>query len=312
MMNTKTWMRPASSGLEDLLSQIWIPEQQPKAVLQIAHGMAEHIGRYDAFAKFMAAHGYVVAMNEHAGHGKHAATLGYFSEENGTNYVVQDMYTLMSEVTAQYPDVPVFLMGHSMGSFLVRKYIATYNNASSELSGCILSGTAGRNSAVVLGKALAGFQKKVKGAKSPGKLLQTIAFGSYNKKISNPINDSAWLSTVDEVCLDYDEDAYCGFPFTAGGYYDLFSLLQEINTRDWAAKVPLNLPIYIFSGDQDPVGNYGKGTREVYESLKATNHENLTLKLYEGGRHEMLNEANKEMVYDDVLRWLDKQIRIDD
>jgi alpha-beta hydrolase superfamily lysophospholipase len=214
------------------------------------------------------------------------------------------MKALMEELTERYAGLPSFLLGHSMGSFLARKYVALYGE---ELSGCILSGTMGKNVALPLGKFLSTLQKKLKGPKSKGRLLTAISFGSYNRRIENPVNRCAWLSTVDEVCVDYRNDELCAFPFTAGGFYDLFTLLGEISAGDWAKRVPAALPLYIFSGEEDPVGGYGKGPREVYDALAQAGCADLTLKLYPGGRHEMLNEVNRREVYDDVLAWMDER-----
>ncbi|MDR0356907.1 MAG: lysophospholipase [Clostridiales Family XIII bacterium] len=294
--------RPAASGEGEIFSRIWSGEER-RAVVQIAHGMAEHSGRYADFARFLASRGYAVGMNDHAGHGRSAVTLGYFAEKDGMTYVVEDMKALTDDLKARYPGLPVFLLGHSMGSFLARKYVTRYGG---ELRGCILSGTAGKNGALALGKTLAFVQKKIMGAKSPGGLLSAIAFGSYNKRIKNPVNDFAWLSSLDKTCADYVNDEMCGFIFTAGGFCDLFELLGEVNAADWAGKIPASLPIFIFAGEEDPVGAYGRGPREVYDALAATGHEDLTLKLYPNGRHEMLNEVNKEEVYADVLTWLDE------
>jgi alpha-beta hydrolase superfamily lysophospholipase len=244
-------------------------------------------------------------MNEHAGHGACAETLGYFGEKNGMDFLVADMKSLTEVMKTDYPGTPVFLMGHSMGSFLSRKYIARYG---AELDGCILSGTAGANPLLAMGRVLSTIQKKIKGPKSPGLLLTKIAFGTYTKNIENPVNYSAWLSRDDDVCIAYAQDELCGFPFTAAGYNDLFNLMTEINKRDWAAKVPRELPLFLFSGDEDPVGNYGKGVTEVHERLKAAGIKDLTLTLYPGGRHEMLNETNKDEVYADVLAWLNAHI----
>jgi alpha-beta hydrolase superfamily lysophospholipase len=294
------WTRSASGGEGEIFSRMWAGGE-PRAVLQVAHGMAEHGGRYDDFARFMAERGYVVGMNDHAGHGRSAETFGYFAKRDGMDYVIEDMKALMDELTERYAGLPVFLLGHSMGSFLARKYITLYGET---LFGCLLSGTMGKNGALVFGKILAAGQKKLRGAKSAGKLLTVVTFGSYNRRIANPVNHCAWLSTVDEVCVDYRKDALCGFPFTAGGFYDLFTLLGEISAKGWAAQVPAMLPIYIFSGEDDPVGAYGRGPREVYDALAETGHADVTLKLYPGGRHEMLNEVNRRDVYGDVLAWL--------
>ena len=301
-VETKIWMRHASSGHEDILSKRWVGDEK-LAIVQISHGMSEHVERYNDFAEYLANHGFVVYMNEHAGHGEHADTLGFFADENGKEHVVTDMKTLHDEAVEDFPDLPVFLLGHSMGSFLARKYITHYGN---ELAGCILSGTSGSNPALGVGQLIANLQKKIKGPKSRGKFLTFMAFGSYLKRIKHPINANAWISRDDEVCKVYKNDKYCGFNFTAGGFSDLFSLLKEINQKDWAEKVPAQLPIYLFSGTEDPVGLYGKGVEEIFEKLRNSNHKDLTMKLYKGGRHEMLNELNKEEVYEDTLKWLQK------
>jgi alpha-beta hydrolase superfamily lysophospholipase len=317
------WLRPASSGQGEIFSRLWLPGAvmeaipsaptvtPPRAIIQIAHGMAEHSARYDEFARFLTGKGFVVCMNDHAGHGAHAdknGTLGYFADERGPYHVTEDMHSLFDAVIKKdstLSSIPKFLLGHSMGSFLSRKYISKYGG---ELAGCILSGTAGRNPALAAGKTLAALQVKVKGPKSEGKLLSKIGFGSYNKRIGSPVNCDAWLSTVDDVCIRYKDDPYCGFPFTALGFYDLFSVMGEISEPGWAPSVPKSLPLYIVSGAEDPVGAYGKGVTEVYDRLKKTGHEDVTLKIYPGGRHEMLNESNREEVYEDVLAWLNARL----
>ncbi|MDR1028702.1 MAG: alpha/beta hydrolase [Clostridiales Family XIII bacterium] len=301
----RQWTRPASCGEGEIFSRLWAGEEK-RAILQIAHGMSEHSGRYVDFARFMASRGYVVGMNDHAGHGRSARTLGYFAERDGPDHVIGDMKALMDELTARYAGLPTFLLGHSMGSFLARKYITRCGD---ELAGCLISGTMGKNRLLTLGKVISAVQKKLIGPKSRGRLLTLIAFGSHNKRIKHPVNVYAWLSTADEACVDFKNDALCGFHFTAGGFSDLFALVGEINAPDWAAKVPISLPIYIFSGAEDPVGAYGRGPTEVYEALAATGHANLKLKLYPNGRHEMLAELNRLEVYEDVLAWLDARVR---
>jgi alpha-beta hydrolase superfamily lysophospholipase len=303
-VENRQWKRPASSGREDIFSQLWAGSEK-KAIVQIAHGMCEYGARYDEFARYLAENGYVVCMNDHAGHGVHAETLGYFGEEKGLDHVVFDMKLLMDEVGEQYQELPLFLLGHSMGSFLARKYCTIYGD---ELAGCIFSGTAGHNPALGLGKRLAAIQKKVKDPKSTAKILTAMAFGANNKKVQNPVNAMAWLSRDDEVCIAYAKDRYCGFPFTIGGYYDLFSLMQEVTSKKWPSLVPKKLPVYLLSGSEDPVGNYGRGPIEVYKELKATGVEDVEIKLYPGGRHEMFNEINKEEVYADALEWLDRTL----
>ncbi len=300
MVERKNWKRPASSGEGEIFSQMWCGDKQ-RAVVQIAHGMAEHSERYDHFASFLAGHGYVVCMNDHAGHGPHAEVKGHFADEDGWEHVVRDMKNLMDEVAGQHAGLPVFLMGHSMGSFLSRSYITRYNG----LDGCILSGTMGKNGALGLGKLFASIIKATRGKKHTSPFLQKLSTGGFNKRIQDPISENAWLSTVDEVVAAYDADAHCGFAFTAGGYYDLFTGMQEVTAPQWAANVPDDLPIYLFAGDEDPVGNYGEGPQMVYDALKNTGQADVQIKLYPGKRHEMINESNRDEVYQDVLDWLE-------
>jgi alpha-beta hydrolase superfamily lysophospholipase len=302
----KEWLRPASSGREDILSLSWISIlDAPKAIVIIAHGMSETAVRYDLFARFLAEAGYAVYMNEHAGHGVHAETLGYFAEKNGMEYLIKDMKSLQDEATTAYPGMPVFLFGHSMGSFLSRRYITKYGDA---LAGCILSGTAGDNSALGLAKFLSSTQKAIKGPKSPGVLITKIAFGSYTNKIDKPVNAAAWLTRDDDICFKYAADPYMGFPFTAAGYLDMFTLMGQVSGMKWAKQVPIELPIFIFSGDADPVGGYGKGVKQVHSRLREVGVKDLKMKLYPEGRHEMLNELNKEEVFADIQEWLDAHL----
>lgn len=296
----KEWTRPASSGEGEIFSRSWTGEF-PRAVIQLVHGMAEHSGRYDHFARFLAANGFAVCANDHAGHGMSARQQGYFAARNGWEHVVQDLNALMDEAAGEHPGLPLFLLGHSMGSFLSRSYLARYGE---RLSGCILCGTMGENPGIRAGKALAAMQCRLRGPKSAGRLLDKIATGSYNSRIKNPVNSAAWLSTVDQVCLDFAADAMCGFPFTASGYYDLFTGLAEITSPQWAARVPQNLPIFLVAGEEDPVGSYGEGPKQVASWLREAGVKQVSLKLYPGMRHEILNEKDKEQVYADLLGWL--------
>lgn len=309
----KEWKRPASSGNGEIFSRSWekafsgeAGEKGPKAVIVIAHGMAEHSARYDRFAGFLAEHGYAVYMNDHAGHGRSAQVKGHFADQNGWVSVVEDLNALMDEGEKEHPGVPLFLMGHSMGSFLSRSFLIRHGG---RLSGCVLCGTMGKNPGVKPGKMLASLQCKILGPRSRGKLIDKLAFGGYNKGIENPVNKFAWLCTLNEVCEAYAKDEFCGFAFTAAGYRDLFTGLEEVSSPQWAEKVPKNLPVYLLAGDRDPVGNYGKGPRQVAEALKAAGLKNVKLKLYPGARHELLNEACKEQIYQDVLDWLEPLCR---
>lgn len=304
------WTRPASGGSGEIFSRSWegvLPEggEASRAVVVIAHGMAEHSARYDAFGTFLAEHGFAVYMNDHAGHGRSAQIQGHFADENGWENVVEDLNALMDQAAKAHPGLPLFLMGHSMGSFLSRSFLVRHGE---RLAGCILCGTMGRNPGVGFGRALSALQCRVLGPRSRGKLLDQLATGGYNKGIENPVNKFAWLSTVDQVCREYAADENCGFAFTAAGYHDLFTGLSQVSSPQWAQRVPKGLPLFLVAGDRDPVGNYGKGVRQVADALKEAGCREVELKLYPGKRHELLNESNREEVFADLLRWLESRL----
>lgn len=299
MVSKKEWTRPASSGEGNIASYLWAPEQ-PTAILMIAHGMAEHSARYDAFANFMAQNGFAVCMNDHAGHGKSDGTRGYFAASNGWQHLLNDLKALLDEAKAMYPGLPLVLMGHSMGSFLARSYITRYGD---ELNACILSGTMGANPAIGFAKGLAALQARLFGPKKVGKFLDKVSTGNYHKRIAQPVNQFAWLSANDQNCIDYENDPNCGFVFTVSGYHDMFTGISEISAPTWAPAVPKNLPIFVLAGAEDPVGAWGEGPTQVADNLKAAGVKDVALTLYEGMRHEPLNEDDYQRVFDDILAW---------
>lgn len=300
----KEWTRPATSGEGEIFSRSWIGEA-PIAVIELVHGMAEHSGRYGHFARFLAENGFAVYANDHAGHGMSARQQGYFAARDGWSCVVGDINALMDEAAAGHPGLPLFLFGHSMGSFLSRSYLTRFGG---RLSGCVLCGTMGENPGIKAGKAMAALQCKLRGPRSPGRLLDKMATGSYNSRIKNPVNRSAWLSTVDQVCRDFEADPMCGFPFTASGYLDLFTGLESITSPQWARQVPKALPILLIAGEEDPVGSYGQGPRQVAAWLREAGVARVDLELYPGMRHELINEQGNERVYAQVLSWLRGQL----
>jgi len=292
---------PSATGLCDIRYRMWVPED-PHAALQITHGMAEHIDRYDEFASFLAENGVLVYGNDIASHGKSIVAgmpKGYFGEKNGWDAIVQDMRTMRDLVKKDFPAIPFILMGHSMGSFLARTYAGRNGD---DYEAFIFSGTAGPNPVLAIGKLIAKSEIKKTGGKLPSITLFNMSFGSYNNafKPNRTVND--WLSR-DEAKVDaYVADDNCGFPFTACAMYDVFTGLTEISNEKWAKRVPKR-PILVFSGAMDPVGGKGKGVKQVHRWLTKTGHE-AELKLYEGGRHEMLNEINRKEVYADVLLFI--------
>ena len=286
-----------------------VPDGEVRGVLQIAHGIAEHCKRYVPFMKFMAANGFVCVANDHLGHGrtaKDSSEYCFFGEEKGWDMVVEDMDRLRRLESAKYPNVPYFLLGHSMGSFLTRTYIIKHPDV---LKGVIISGT-GQNPGIVVaaGKTMANMHCKKYGANHPDEQLDAMAFGSYNKKFDSVRTKFDWLSRDPAVVDAYIADPMCGMLASCGVMRDMMGGLQFIWKEDNLQKMNKDLPVFFYSGDMDPVGDWGKGTKKVYERFIDTGMKDVKLKLYPNGRHEMLNEINKEEVYNDILEWINSKL----
>lgn len=298
----------AKDGTEVFASK-WIMENEakPKAVIQISHGMAEHVLRYQEFAKALLEEGYVVYGNDHRGHGRTAGSpenIGYFGDENGWNLVVEDMKELTNIINDENPDIPVFLFGHSMGSFLSRTYIQRYGK---EINGVILSGTGG--DAGLLGKVgilVAKREIKRNGKRAESKRMDNLSFGSFNKAFSPNRTDFDWLSRNNKKVDKYIDDPLCGGVFTAGFFYDMLTGLKNLNKKENIKMTPKDLPIYLISGDKDPVGKNTKGVLQVYNSYRKAGVMDVVYRFYIDARHEILNEINKEEVYKDIIIWLNK------
>lgn len=297
----------SATGLCSINIRYWVPDNQPpRAVLTIMHGMAEHIDRYNDFASFLAQNGIAVAAADMASHGKSISEngiRGYLGPENGWDKLIADAFAVHNAIKQAYPSAPCFLFGHSMGSFLARSYAARHGK---DIDAFIFCGTAGRNGAIPIAKFLAEREIKRTGGNKPSATLNKLAFGAYNKPFEGR-TDFDWLSANTANVDKYIADPACGFTFTAAAFRDLFTGLEEISRKDWAQKVP-NKPIMVIAGDKDPVGSMGKGPQEVAAKLLASGHDVL-LKLYPGMRHEILNETDKQAVWQDVLDFLNMNIR---
>lgn len=299
----------SSNGLCDIAAYKWLPDGKPKAVIQIVHGMAEHATRYDDIARFFTKNGFAVYAEDHAGHGASingdAPIKGYFGDKDGWTVLVRDAVALHDTASAEFPDMPYVLYGHSMGSFLARTCASRYPD---KFDALIFSGTAGKNPVLGVAKALAAHDIKKLGAAAPDEKLNSIAFGAYLKRIKEPRTPFDWLTRDTAIVDEYVKDEYCGFTFTAAGFRDLFDGLGEIAGKKWAEKVK-NVPILLLAGREDPVGSYGKGVEEVANDLRKTGHTKVALELYQGGRHEMHNEINRDEVYRDILAFLTSAVR---
>ena len=276
-------------------------------VLQIVHGMAEYVERYEEFAEFFTAKGIVVTGEDHLGHGKSVnkakgGKYGYFCEQDPATVVVRDVHRLKKMTQKLYPDVPYIIMGHSMGSFITRNYMFHYGTG---ISAAIIMGT-GMQPPVTLSmaKAAVRIQKGICGSGHVSKLIDKLAFGSYNKRIRNPRTPFDWLSRDPERVDAYIADPMCGFVFTVNGFGTLFELISRLYQKENLKQIPKNLPVFMVSGTADPVGDYGRGVRRAYDSLVAAGLKNVKVKMYKGGRHELPNETNRDKIMQDIYDWL--------
>lgn len=278
------------------------PDQKPRAVLQISHGMCEYIARYADFAAFLVRNGFAVCGNDHLGHGatSDGAVDGFFARENGWRFVLEDLHTMNRLAAERYPQCPIFLLGHSMGSFFARLYAATYPES---IHGLLLSGTGGPNPLAGLGVFLTGLLSRWKGPEHRSQWINRLAFGAYLSKIQNPATPYDWITRDPEIVKTYAADPKCTFLFTVSAFHDMMLTLKKVSTPQWACQIPKEMPVALFSGAQDPVGDYGKGVADVYNLLCGAGVRDVSMKLYEGGRHEILNEINRGEVYRDLLNW---------
>lgn len=297
----------SADGKTQVAGYLYTPTSTtPKAVIQISHGMCEYIGRYEHMIDRLCGAGYAVCGNDHLGHGNTSpGSYGFFAERDGYKLLLQDLKAMNQLARTKYTGVPMILFGHSMGSFLARWFAEKYPDAQDAL---VLSGTGGPGLLMRFGKQLARFLSAVKGPKYVSQFLVKVSTGSYCKGIEDATSGSAWLSRDPAVWDAYDADEKCTFSFTVSAYRDMLTAYNHVNTAAWAQRLRKDLPILIYSGDFDPVGNYGKGVRAVYQLLMDAGMEDVTLRLYPGGRHEMHNETNKDEVFDNLIAWCDGHI----
>jgi alpha-beta hydrolase superfamily lysophospholipase len=296
----KEFYFPSKDGITQIHALEWIPEGAPKAILQIAHGMVEHIERYHDFSAYLASNGIYVTGHSHLGHGKSMISkekMGYFAAPNGNECVIGDIHELRKLTQEKYPEVPYFLMGHSMGSFLTRQYLGVYADG---LSGAVIMGTGEQPDLILTGgklvcKVIAAF----KGWEHRSDFVNSLVIGGFEKEMGK-----GWLSRNEENVKTYAKDPLSGFVFTLNAFYHMFDGMSKMNAQEKDGKFPKELPVFFVAGSEDPVGANGKGVETVYQSYLEKGAKKASIKLYADDRHEILNELDKEVVYKDLLAWI--------
>lgn len=295
----------SSDGHSSLYGVCWMPEGEIRATLQISHGMIEHILRYDEFARFMAARGIAVIGHDHLGHGRTAVTkdrLGIFADNRGAFHVLRDLFSISKKAAEEFPGVPHFILGHSMGSFFLRKYLTIYGTY---VDGAIMMGAGDPSRAALMwGIGLAGFIGKRKGPEYGSTLMHRMVLGGYNRHFRPADTASDWLSRDTQKVRQYTEDTFCNFYFSCSAYEDFLGLALTLKGKKETKGIPRFLPMLFLAGKEDPVGDFGQGVIRIYKRFKKAGFGDVSLKLYSGGRHELLNEINRKHVYSDIFQWL--------
>lgn len=299
----------SSTGKNRIHVRRCIPDVPVRGVVQIMHGIAEYIERYDGFMTFLAENGFVAVGTDHLGHGKSIESpeqQGFLADKNGWDYMIKDEEILRLAMKKTYPCVPFILFGHSMGSFMARTHLIRYSGA---FDAAIISGTGNQGAALVNGGLFFGnLVTAVKGAHHYSNFLNNLAFGSYNKAYENPRTAYDWLTRNEEVVDKYIADPLCGFVPSCSLFRDMMTGVKFITNVGNLGAMDKDTPVFFISGDMDPVGENGKGVTLAYENFRKAGMKDVSIKLYKGGRHEMLNEINYLEVYDDILTWINSKI----
>ena len=311
MENQKTYTFKSKDGHSDIHCRMWLPEKEPVAVVQLVHGMVEYIERYDEFAKFLNTKGYLVVGHDHIGHGHSVDSddkLGIMDGKHPADIMVEDIYTHYSMTRKSYPSLPYFILGHSMGSYMLRKFLSDKTAYLEDLTGAVIMGT-GQESAATCnaGLAVIAILSLFKGKNYRSTFVRDMTYSKPYKQYDCYGKDYAnsWLSKNTRNVEAYYHDPYCTFTFSLNGYKGLVEATKYVGTRACVEKMRKTLPLLVVSGESDPVGNLGQGTTAAADSFKAAGVKDLTLKLYRGDRHEILNELDRDVVFDDIYNWFE-------
>lgn len=294
---------------EKISTHIWEPDKEIKAIMILCHGMAEHLSRYERFAEYLTQNHILACGIDLPGHGDSSQEgLGFFAYKNGGEYVAQCILDLKEEIIKKYPNIPIILFGHSMGSFFAR-YIAAHYPAGIDCF--IFSGTAGPNKQLKLGKILAKLETKLRGPKHKSTLLNDLCFKPYNKAFKPNRTEFDWLSRDNDEVDKYVADPKCGFVFSSSAFYDFFHILELINENSWVNTLPKDKPYLFISGTCDPVGEFGEGVLKIYNDMRKADIHDVEFKLYEDGRHEMLNEINYTLPYTNIVDFIYEKLNLE-
>lgn len=297
-------------GFDDyqVVMSIWEPDCAPKGIVQIFHGMVEHIDRYEHFAHYLNSKGYIVAGDDHRGHGRTAGVEFLGKVPFGHTYfdTIDDEKVITSYLKKRYGNLPLFVFAHSYGSFLGQGYI---QQNSENIDGCILSGSANMSGIEPkIGRFVANIQHKLYGKDKAAEFIKNMTFGGYEKSFKKEKRQNAWLNRDASECEKYNSDKYCNYTMSVGFYKNFFDGLCRIYEQDRLAGIDKKLPIFIVAGDKDPVGKMGKLVSKLYDMYTQLGIEDVKIKLYEDARHEIVNELNKDEVYADIAGWLDNLV----
>ncbi len=287
----------------------WNPAVAATCAIVVAHGMGEHGGRYEELAQHLTSEGYVVYAPDHRGHGRTAGSkdkFGHFADYNGWNLVIEDLRAVIEQVRNNHPQLPIILFGHSMGSLLSRRYIQLYGD---QIQGVILSGTSGDPGIMgYIGKLIIQWEIKKSGLDHRNPFLKKLLFGGFNKKFTPYRTPFDWLSRDHQEIDRYLNDEWVGTTYSSGFFYDLIRGVSELNKPQQLSRTPKHLPILLFSGEQDPVGNFSRGVIQTYNRFRKIGIEDVTLKLYKDARHETIHDLNREQVFTDILSWIRQKL----
>ncbi|MBL8911409.1 MAG: alpha/beta hydrolase [Archangium sp.] len=305
-VNSAELWHQSSDGKKIFLRR-FLPDAPPRAVLHLAHGLAEHSARYARLAEALTGAGFVVYANDHRGHGKTAATkdeLGFF--DGGLDRVIADQVELIAFEKREHPGLPFVLMGHSMGSFFVQRLMQTHG---AEFTAVVLSGSAGKpNLLASAGRLIARMARLRRGPRGHSPLIRALAFDAFNDKFSPKTTRFEWLSRDRAEVDKYANDPLCGFDCSTQLWVELLDALGELARPELQKRIPSKLPVYIFSGSQDPAGDFAKSVKQLVGALRAAGVADVTERIYEAGRHEMLNETNRAEVTTELLAWLNAKV----